>query len=328
MGPNNSGKSTIFKGLNLIRTIPFSGGGINWNRPGYYSLEGFVSSVYAHDQNREIKISADYEINGDIYRSDFGFNGKISINQFLRNGEGVSDLSSTAHRNVASTVWYVAPNRANIPYQTRIGQDPDQMQGLSPSGSNVNDFLVKKFTSKDDNWEYAEKWLKEIDENMIGLKTPISGNAVSTVTSRTDTSSTTEVNINLQGNGVQNAAIIIAAVVFSPPGSTIIIEEPEAFLHHKGKEVLMDLFNDVIQKFSKQIIILTHSWHIVSRFAADLQNKPPTGNSHYVKTDPTGFKFYMISNKLGDNKISELKLGDETGFGKLWDELSKINVIG
>jgi len=202
------------------------------------------------------------------------------------------------------------------------------MQGLAPTGSNVNDFLVKKFTSKDDNWEYAETWLKRIDENMVGLKTPISSNVVSTVTSRKDSSTTTEVNINLQGNGVQNAATIIAAVVFSPPESTIIIEEPEAFLHHKGKEVLIDLFNDVIEKFSKQIIIMTHSWHIISRFAADLQDKPPTGNDHYVKTNPSEFKFYMFSNKLGNEKISEKNLANEHGFGKIWDELVKIKVIG
>ncbi|MBI1664040.1 MAG: ATP-binding protein [Nitrosopumilus sp.] len=31
IGPNNSGKSTFFKGLNLVRSIPFAGGGITCN---------------------------------------------------------------------------------------------------------------------------------------------------------------------------------------------------------------------------------------------------------------------------------------------------------
>jgi predicted ATP-dependent endonuclease of OLD family len=68
--------------------------------------------------------------------------------------------------------------------------------------------------------------------------------------------------MNLQGTGMQNAIIIISAIIFSPPGSTICIEEPENFLHPRSQEVLVDLFNYASNKLDKQIIFSTQSYEM------------------------------------------------------------------
>lgn len=310
----------------MVRRIPFAGGGIEWDTI-YYSLHGYSSSVYSHDETRKIKISVKYEDNSENFESVFEYQNKsFTQNDFMKNGTRISELSSTEHKRLASTIWYVAPSRVIIPYQTRVGQETDDMQPLHPAGSNVTDFLVQRVTSKDPNWDYAEEWLSKIDEKMTTLKTPISGNVVSTVTTRNDGNSKNDININLQGSGIQNAATIIAAVVFSPPRSTIIIEEPETYLHSTAIQVLINLFNDVINKFSKQIIISTHSWEIISRYTLDLQGTPPTGISNFVQTNSSNFKFLTISNELSTNRINERDL-TQTTLGKLYEELSKSNMF-
>ena len=326
IGPNNSGKSTFFKGLNLVRSIPFAGGGITWNSI-YYSLNSYENSVYAHDTNRVLSISATYAQNSDNFRSTFGFRGKaMTQNEFLKNEEENSALSSDEHKKIASTVWYVSPSRTVIPHTSKIGQSVDAMQPLHPSGNNVSDYLVGRFTSKDPNWPYAEKWLKEIDKNMTILKTPIVGNTVSMVTTRKDTSNITDVNMNLQGSGIQNATTIIAALVFSPPGSTIILEEPETFLHPKAIETIIDLCNDVIEKFDKQIIITTHSLEMLYGISSDLQGHSSTVETH-VPTKREHFKCITISNKLAEDKIIEKTLNEDTSIGQLYDELTQSETV-
>jgi AAA15 family ATPase/GTPase len=48
-----------------------------------------------------------------------------------------------------------------------------------------------------------------------------------------------EINLSMQGSGIQNAVIIISAIIFSPDKCTVCIEEPENFLH-PSQEVLVD----------------------------------------------------------------------------------------
>lgn len=326
IGPNNSGKSTFFKGLNLVRSIPFAGGGIVWNS-AFYSLNSYENSVYNHDIGRVMFVSTKYTQDSNNFRSTFGFRGiAMTQNEFVRNEEKILSLSSKEHRKIASTVWYIAPSRTVIPHTSKIGQSVDAMQPLHPSGNNVSDYLVGRFTSKDPNWTYAEKWLKKIDKNMTILKTPIVGNSVSMVTTRNDASNTTDVNMNLQGSGIQNATTIITALVFSPRGSTIILEEPETFLHPKAIETIIDLCNDVIEKFDKQIIITTHSLEMLYGISSDLQGHDSPTESH-VPTKNEHFKCITISNQLAENKITEKNLNKDTSIGQLYDELTKSETV-
>ncbi len=327
VGANNSGKSTLFKGLNLVRHLAFSGGALNWNLQDYYSLQGFNDSVYSHDVTRQIRILTQYQLENDQFNSRFAFQGNaITENIFEQNGRDTGiQLASTQHKDIASTVWYVAPNRMVIPYQMRIGQPEDPMQQpINPTGKNLIDFLVQRYTSRDPRWDFAEGWLKRVDTQMTLLKTPISGNVASTVTSRNDSSSEVDVNINLQGSGIQNAATIVAAVVFSPENSTIIIEEPENFLNYGSVESLLDMFNDVINRHSKQIIISTHSWDVITHYTNDVNNAY-VGRADHIKTDPNTFRLLTFNQDLSQNKIQEYDLIGKNSYTAM-DELSTLMI--
>ncbi len=319
VGANNSGKSTIFKGLNLVRQLAFSGGALVWSYPDYYSLQSYRDSVYSHDVSRNIRILTQYQQGDEQYESRFTIQGNnISENDFEAFGQ-ITNLGSDEHRNVASTVWYIAPNRMVIPYQIGVGQPVEPMQPLNPTGRNVIDFLVERYTSRDPNWTHAENWLRKIDSQMTMLKTPLHGNVASTVTRRNDTITETDVNINLQGSGIQNATTIVAAVIFSPDNSTIIIEEPENFLNYGSVETLLDMFNDVISRTSKQIIISTHSWDVLTTYTNDIGNGL-TRNTNHVITDPSTFGMLTFKQELSTRKIEDYPLQGRD-IGRVMDDM-------
>lgn len=320
VGPNNSGKSTFFKGCNFTRRLPFTGGQFQWTVPGFYSLQSFHDSVYNHDMRREIRIITRYSRDGDQLISNFSMVNDIpKVNELTLNNTPTGNLTNSAHKNIASTVWYVSPDRMTIPYVMPVGIQTDMMQPLHPTGNNVTDFLIQQYTSRHPQWDYAESWFKRIDPDMTLLSTPLRGNTVSTVTRRNDGTNETNVNINLQGSGMQNAATIIAAVVFSPDNSTIIIEEPENFLQYSSVEGLVDLFNDIIANTNKQIILITHSWDILTTYVNDLGDGL-TRTGPAVITDGNSFRMNTVRRGLSPNKIEQYDIRSKS-IGTVMDDL-------
>lgn len=323
VGANNSGKSTVFKGLNLVRRMALTAGQLQWDLPNYYSLHSFQESVYAHQQNRTMRIITQYRNNGNQLTSRLAIQGNnIVENKVEEQGTVIGQISHPTHRDCASSVWYVSPNRMVIPHQIRLGQPADETQGLTPTGSNIIDFLVQRYTSQDTNWDYAQRWLQRIDPQMTSLKTPVLSNVGTAVTRRNDQSTETDINLNLQGSGIQNAATIIAAVVFSPDNATIIIEEPENFLNYGSVESLIDLFNELIANTGKQIIITTHSWDILTTYTNDIApGLTRTGN--HVVTNPANFKLITFQLQPSQQKIQQYQIQGKN-IGTVWNDIKAL----
>jgi predicted ATPase len=106
--------------------------------------------------------------------------------------------------------------------------------------------------------EFGGILAKKIGQDMSELKTPIRGDQVFLET----LSGNIDVNASLQGSGFQSAATIVSAVVFSPDGSTVIIEEPEAFLHPGSQEAIVDMINEAVKRARSR-----------KRHGATIQNK-------------------------------------------------------
>ena len=58
---------------------------------------------------------------------------------------------------------------------------------------------------------------------------------------------------------------MLTVAFFAPPGSTVILEEPEIHLHPLAQSVLAELFVEVSQKRQVQFIVETHSEHLFRR---------------------------------------------------------------
>jgi len=303
VGPNNSGKTMILKALNLVRDYCDRGGVLAWNNL-LCSLESNRVAVYNHDMNRMIEITVQYKVDSDLYDANLSIqNDARIIDQFSKNNQNQGTLAHTVHKKLTSQIWYFRPERDSIPYLTEIGAYTGGLQPISPSGNNVMQYILERFNARDERYSIAEEWIRKIDAKNSLLKTPVTVNSASVTMDRNDGKTSTEVNLSQQGSGINNAITIIAGIIFSPPNSTIIIEEPENYLNSRSIEYLVDLFNYAVNHLSKQIIITTHSWEIMMAYCSDIGEGKDRGNTH-EKANPDDFQLIVFNEKLGSEKIT------------------------
>ena len=301
-GPNNAGKSMLLASMNFFRWCLITGSA-SWDTE-YFSLHNFRAAVNLHDPNKVIhtvftlgSITFDCE-----YQTEKGGVVIKANDQRIYPGE-------SPYADILKKIWCLRPNRSLVPYQSVVGPSSDQLQPLRPSGFNVINFLLERWTDRDKNWNQAEKWLRKIDPDMSELKTPITGQMASLET----TFANTDVNISLQGSGFQSAAAIVSAVVFSPEGSTLIIEEPEAFLHPQSQEVIVDMLNDAVRNHNKQVIFSTHSCNILLPFFNDIGVEGATRNEkEHVAADPEKFSMWTFEKISGKVSTKRYALHEKT----------------
>jgi energy-coupling factor transporter ATP-binding protein EcfA2 len=298
VGSNNSGKSTILTGLNLLRQHFCAS--FSWETP-YYSLANFPSSVHNHDENKAIAISV--SLGSNTYEIHSKAN-PISAKAVDSTGKPLPMPAAQLRK-----IWYLRPNRALLPYLSDVSPTTGgPLQPLYPDGSNAINFLVERFTDRDDRWDMFEEWLKKIDPDISTFKPPIRGRSCSFETLMGNVS----INASLQGSGFQSAASIIASLIFSPKDATIIIEEPEVFLHKDSQEVLADLFNYVVSSSEKQVILSTHSWDMLLPFASDIAVDMARRGGSHVRAVPEKFKMVLFQKSAGVSNASEYPLATKT----------------
>ena len=74
-----------------------------------------------------------------------------------------------------------------------------------------------------------------------------------------------EVRLTDIGLGVFQILPTLALCYYVPEGSILILEQPEAHLHPKSQADLADVFIDVVKNRNIQIILETHSEHLLRR---------------------------------------------------------------
>lgn len=72
-------------------------------------------------------------------------------------------------------------------------------------------------------------------------------------------------NLRDVGIGVSQVLPVLVLAYFAPPGSTVILEEPEIHLHPLAQSVLAELFVEVSRQRKVQFIVETHSEHLFRR---------------------------------------------------------------
>ena len=313
VGPNNVGKSVLIAGFNFLRNIRFQGW--QWDT-STYGWESPATIAHRHEQARSIKVGATVE--GKVWSGNL-------VAEFGRGSQGFQvEPNAPEVAEELKKVWYLRASRSEIPRQMQIGSrglTTSWQQPLEPDGSNVITYLLERYTSRDEKWDVAEEWLRRIVPEFSVLKSPLRGSVGSIETQLADSS--VDINVAYQGTGTQKALSTIAAVVFSPEGSTIIVEEPEIHLHPRSQEVLVDLFNLAVNEWGKQVIFTTHSWDMLLPFISDIGQGTERGKTH-TKAVPTKFKlvtFAQEGDKLAIRNF-DLKGKDfvkvRTYFKQLW----------
>ena len=119
-----------------------------------------------------------------------------------------------------------------------------------------------------------------------------------------------EVLITDVGFGVSQLLPVLVLCYYVPEHSTIILEQPEIHLHPKVQSELADVLIDVVKNRNVQIILESHSAHLLHRLQRRIAEEK-------LSADDTAFYFCQINN--GTSEIERLKV-DEYGNILNWPQ--------
>ncbi len=115
-------------------------------------------------------------------------------------------------------------------------------------------------------------------------------------------------NLRDVGIGISQVLPVLTVAHFAPPGSTVLLEEPEIHLHPLAQAVLAELFVELSQQRGVQFIVETHSEHLFRR----MQTLIAQGKA---KLDDCAM--YFVAREEADAVLQELNV-DEFGVVKNW----------
>lgn len=104
-------------------------------------------------------------------------------------------------------------------------------------------------------------------------------------------------NLRDVGIGVSQVLPVLVVAYFAPPGSTIVLEEPEIHLHPLAQSVLAELFVAISQERKVQFIVETHSEHLFRRMQtlmARQEVKPGDAAMYFVERDGKAAKLRAL----------------------------------
>ena len=126
----------------------------------------------------------------------------------------------------------------------------------------------------------------------------------------TDASGAENINVAAMGEGISQLLPIVASILLSDEDETLLIEQPEVHLHPKLQSELADLLIEQVKNENRQLLVETHSEHLLLRI-----------RTHIAKGDITADKVAVlfVSKKGGKSTVERLDLNDRGHFGR-WPE--------
>ncbi len=119
-----------------------------------------------------------------------------------------------------------------------------------------------------------------------------------------------EVPLTDVGFGVSQVLPVLTLCYYAPEDSILILEQPEAHLHPKVQSDLADVLIDVVKNRNVQIILESHSEHLLLRLMRRIAEED-------ISVDQTALYFCQINE--GTSEIERLKV-DEYGNISNWPQ--------
>jgi predicted ATPase len=130
------------------------------------------------------------------------------------------------------------------------------------------------------------------------------------------TAESAEVLLTDVGFGVSQLLPVLVLLFYVPEGSTIILEQPEIHLHPAVQAGLADVFIDAIKRRNVQIILESHSEHLLQRLQLRMAEKGLNPDKEF---DAGRANLYFTSIEEGRSVLTPLQL-DEYGNINNWPE--------
>lgn len=283
------------EGIRLIRTQ-----GRVWDLPAPVKFYGFPDQVYAYYQNA-------------------GF---------------LSDLQ-LAFENLFGRLYYLGPLR-EFP-QRHYAWKGSEPADMGRRGERVVDALLasqqrgayispgyrrKKQTLE----ERVAHWLKELGLiHDFNVERIAEGNNIYQVRVQ-KTQSSAEVMITDVGFGVSQILPVLVLCYYVPEGSIILLEQPEIHLHPSVQSGLADVFIDAMKNRNVQIIIESHSEHLLRRLqrrVADQSMTPEQTALYFCEVADAGSKLTALDVDMFGN----IKNWPKDFFGDEFGEMAAITKV-
>lgn len=235
----------------------------------------------------------------------YGFPDKVRL--YYQNAGFLTDLEFALEQRLRN-VYYLGPLRA-FPQRiyNRAGEEPLDM---GEAGELVVDALLA--ARKEDKRislgkgiprptleEYVAQWLKELGLIYDFRVAPMAeGSHLFGVRVRKSPKAA-EVLITDVGFGVSQILPVLVLCFYVPEGSTVILEQPEIHLHPSVQAGLADVFVDAWEKRKVQVIVESHSEHLLRR----LQRRIAEGK---FSQDDVGL--YFCKEENGVSRLDTLEI--------------------
>lgn len=261
----------------------------------------------------------------------YGFPDQVRA--FYQNASFLSDFE-LAFENLFNRVFYLGPLREHPKRQyTWAGSRPGDM---GVRGERVVDALLAareagaylsygKGRPRQTLDECVASWLKKLGlVEHFEVRPVAAGSKLFQVWVRRSQKSP-EVLLTDVGFGVSQILPVIALCYYVPPGSILILEQPEIHLHPRVQAGLADVFIEAIQTRGIQIVLESHSEHLLRRLQRRIAEET-------FQPEQTALYFSKINN--GESVLENLRIDDfgnienwpEDFFGDEFGEIAAMNI--
>jgi len=242
IGPNGSGKSTPIQALMLLKQ---SIGGVSLVTNGnLIKLGDFRDIVYKHSEESLVVIAVSTTTEKD----------KVTE---LRYGQ----IACTYPENAIRNIYFVPPMERGFGEPSyKLGERPYFDFSDIPSADRPQAVATTLKYREKELQDKLSQWYERITG--IRVRFALREGRATFVESVTLEGTFNMVN---EGFGSNQLAFLLGQLAIAPEDSTICIEEPEIHLHPRAQSHLAEVLMEVAKEEHKQLIITTHSEHILYR---------------------------------------------------------------
>ena len=215
-----------------------------------------------------------------------------------------------AFENLTGKIRYLGPLRQ---YPRRFYQWTGERKTEVAEPDGADTFAALVSSERDDGWlkDDIAEWLRKLDLIQdLTIRAAGSHGRFYEVFVKIDDVESALLDV---GFGVSQVLPVITMLLSAPEGSIILLEQPELHLHPNAQAALADLMLYVAETRNLQLIVESHSEHIVRR----LQRRMAEANSEFAK--PENFKMYFCQPGEAGSTIEEVEV-DRFGQISNWPE--------
>ena len=231
--------------------------------------------------------------------------GTIIVNPFRCYGVVPDDrlqpllILTNAFEKLFSQIRYLGPLREPPrPYYTWEGEHPE---GVGQHGQEMVSALLSGRIHLLDLDEQVPRWLQRLGLLDSYRLVPVSNIENGYEFFVTEHKGGPEVRLMDVGFGVSQILPVLILCYYVPAGSILILEQPGAHLHPKVQSDLADVLIDVVTNRNVQIILESHSEHLLHRLMRRIAERK-------ISADDTALYACQINN--GKSHIESLKMDD------------------